>query len=326
VLVLSERDVEALLDLDALVDALAEAMVDASSGAASIPPRIAAVVPETGLLAAMPAFLPSRNVLEAKLVSLFPGNALKNLHTHQAAIVVFDAATGAPMAILDGRYITQTRTAAGSALSCRLLARKGASVAATLGTGVQARAHLRAIPRVLSLSELRVAGRDARKAEDLAAWGSEQLGLPVRAAASFEEAVAGADVVCACTHSPEPVVRRAWLAPGTHVTSVGVNPDGGEVDEDLVRDALVVVETKASALAPFPSGAADLRGPLERGVIREENLVELGDVVAGNHPGRTSDDQLTLYKSVGIGVQDAAAAGLVLAAAGERGVGARVDL
>ncbi len=312
-LVLGRADVEALLDLDALVDALAEAFVDLSGGRASMPQRVAAFSGH-GLLGVMPAYLPSANLLETKLVTLFERNAGTELPTHQAAIAVFDPQRGALTALMDGTYITATRTAAGSALSTRLLARDDARVLAICGTGVQARTHARAVARVRAIEEIRIAGRDRAKAD---AFAAEVGGSAVD---SFEAAVRGADVVCATTHSPEAVVRRAWLAPGTHVTSVGVNPEGAELEESLVADANVFVESREAVLAPFPAGANDLRG------LAPERLTELGEVLNGARPGRTDAEQVTVYKSVGVGVMDAAAAALVLRAAAERGAGVEVTL
>jgi alanine dehydrogenase len=312
-LVLTREDVEALLDLDALVDALAEAFVDLSQGRASMPQRVAALSAH-GLMGVMPAYLPSANILETKLVTLFEGNAGTELPTHQAAIAVFDPERGSMTALMDGTYITATRTAAGSALSARLLAREDARVLAVCGTGVQAATHARAVSRVRPFAEIRIAGRDRAKAEALAA---EVGGVAVD---SFEEAVRGADVVSATTHSPEPVVRLEWLAPGAHVTSVGINPDGAELEHALVADAAVFVESRDAVLAPFPAGANDLRG------IDRERMTELGEVLGGKRPGRTSAEQITVYKSVGVGVMDAAAAALVMHAAAERGAGRGIEL
>lgn len=312
---LSEAEVRELLDLDELVDALAAAHRDLSAGDASMPPRIAAMVQERqGLLGVMPAYLPSAG-LACKLVTLFPQNV--DRHTHQAVIVVFDPENGTPLAVLDGRYITATRTAAGSALATRLLAREDAEVLALLGTGVQARSHARALPRVRAFSEIRVAGRDRSRAEALA----EEIGPHARAVSSYEEAIRGSDVVAATTHSTEPVVRREWLPPGAHVNSVGLNPSGREVDEQTVADALLVVESRESALAPPPAGAPELVG-----VSPADVHAELGELVAGTKPGRSSQDEITLYKSVGVAVQDVAAAALVLAAAKERSVGRAIEL
>jgi len=312
---LSEAEVRELLDLDELVDALAAAHRDLSTGEASMPPRIAALVQERqGLLGVMPAYLPSAG-LACKLVTLFPQNV--DRHTHQAVIAVFDPENGTPLALMDGTYITATRTAAGSALATRLLARDDAEVLALIGTGVQARSHARALPRVRRFTEIRIAGRDRARAEELA----EEIGPQARAVSSHEEAIRGADVVAATTHSTEPVVRREWLAPGVHVNSVGLNPSGREVDEQTVADALLVVESRESALAPPPAGAPELVG-----VDPADVHAELGELVAGTKPGRNSRDEITLYKSVGVAVQDVAAAALVLAAAKERSVGRALEL
>ena len=312
---LSETEVRELLDLDQLVDALADAHKDLSAGEASMPPRIAAMVQERqGLLGVMPAYLPSAG-LACKLVTLFPQNT--DRHTHQAVIVVFDPENGTPLALMDGTYITAARTAAGSALATRLLAREDAEVLALLGTGVQAHSHARALPRVRKFTEIRVAGRDRARAEALA----QEIGPHARAVSSYEEAIRDADVVAATTHSTEPIVRRDWLSPGVHVNSVGLNPAGREVDEQTVADALLVVESRDSALAPPPAGAPELAG-----VSPADVHAELGELVAGTKPGRSSQDEITLYKSVGVAVQDVAAAALVLAAAKGRSMGLAIDL
>ena len=308
-LFLSRADVEARLDLDALIAALAPAMVDLSSGAASSPARVVAQVPgANGFLGAMPGFVPSNGVLMAKLVTLFPHNT--DLPTHQALIVAFDPETGEPTAVLDGTAITAIRTGAGSALSARLLSDPDASVLAILGTGVQARSHARAVCRVRPITEIRIAGRDPGKARAVADELAD-LAATVRPVGSYADALAGAHIACATTHSDEPVVRREWLAPGTHVTSVGFNAAGREVDDATVAEALVVVESRAAALAPHPGGATDLLDPLAAGLITSD-LPELGEIISGARPGRTDPDQITLYKSVGVAVQDAAAVGLVL--------------
>ncbi|WP_414505018.1 ornithine cyclodeaminase family protein [Streptomyces sp. NEAU-L66] len=327
-LVLGRSQVEALLDLDALIDALASAMTDLSAGRASAPDRVAALVPERdGFLAAMPGFVPSAGVLMSKLVSVFPHNGGTPVPTHQALIVAFDPHTGEPTALLDGTAITAARTAAGSALSARLLAREDASVLAVLGTGAQARSHAEAMCRVRPIRQIRVAGRDRAKATALADELSAALQVPVEAAATYAEALDGADIAAAATHAVEPVIRRSWLTPGVHVTSVGFNPAGREVDDATVADALLCVESRQAALAPFPAGSNDLLGPLRDGIITEEHVhAELGELLAGSTPGRSSDQQITLYKSVGVAVQDAAAAALVVAAARERSVGAEIRL
>jgi ornithine cyclodeaminase len=215
---------------------------------------------------------------------------------------------------MDGTYITATRTAVAAALAARLLAREDARVLAILGTGVQARSHARAFARVRDWSEVRVAGRDGAKAGALAA----EIGAT--AATSFEEAVRGADVVAATTHSAEPVVRLDWVGRGAHVSSVGYNAPGSELDPELVRAATVIVESRSSSFAPPPGGAPELAG------LDPDSTVELGELVAATRPGRTGPGDITLYKSVGVAVQDLAAAALVLAAARERGAGQEIEL
>ena len=307
-IVLGRAEVAALLDPQALVEAVATALVDLSAGRASVPQRIAASTP-AGLLGAMVAYLPSLDVLAAKLVAVFPGNV--GIPSHQAVIAVFDPRTGSPIALLDGEEITAQRTAAASAVATRLLARADAQTLAIVGTGVQAASHVRYVAPVRDFRTLLVAGRDPGKARRLAAEVGGR-------AASIEEAVRSADVICATTHAREPVIRREWLRPGAHLNSVGFNPQGRELDE--VSGALVAVESRSSALAPPPAGANELRG------VAAADAVELGELLLGSRVGRTSPAQVTIYKSVGVAAEDAAAAALVLRRARERGVGTSVDL
>jgi alanine dehydrogenase len=303
VLVLSQDDVRRLLDLDELIDALADAFVEVSAGGASVPPRVAAFVPERGLLAAMPGY--AAGVLETKLVSVFPGSE----PSHQALIALFDDATGTPLAVMDGTHITAARTGAASALSTRLLAREDARVLAVLGTGVQARSHLAAVARVRNFDDVRVAGRSRERAQTLG----------VAVADSFEAAVREADVVCACTDASAPVLRREWLTPGAHVTSVGASKDGPELDDATVRADVLAVESRV-AFEPYPAGAHELQG------LDPTAAVELGELAAGTRPGRTAPDQLTVYKSMGHAAEDAAAARLVYERALREGAGTEVDL
>lgn len=319
-LVLSRADVEDLLQTDQLVDALSEAMVAVAAGRASMPPRIAARVEEhDGLLAAMPAYLPSAGALTTKLVSLFPGN--RDRPTHQAVIVCFDPANGTPLALLDGTAITEARTAAGSLLASRHLARPDARVVTIIGAGAQARAHARAFGGGWpALESIVITARSEASAATLV----DELvadGVPAHVAPSLSDAVTGADIVCATTHCDVPVVQRRWVRPGTHVNSVGYNTAGaGEVDVELVRDAIVVVESRDAALAPAPAGAVELHR------AGDVAVAEIGAVIAGTAAGRTDDAAITLYKSVGIAAQDAAAAALVLGAAKASGAGVTVDL
>jgi ornithine cyclodeaminase len=304
VLVLSQSDVASVLDMTALIDAVEVAMVDLSAGRASVPPRVGAVVAErSAILAAMPAYLPSSAALTTKLVSVFPEN--RDRPTHQAVICCFDPHTGTPTAIMDGTLVTAMRTAAGSALATRLLARTKSSAVAIIGTGVQAGTHVDAL-RSIGMNDFVVAGRRADKVDAFAA----QQGIS--AAASIEDAVRNADVICVATHADAPVVDRRWIRPGAHINSVGYNTAGtGELDAATIRDAFVVVESRAAAFAPPPAGAVELRG-----VIEPDDAAEIGE-----RPTRADDEHITVYKSVGVAVQDAAAAALVLTTARARGIG-----
>jgi ornithine cyclodeaminase len=329
VLLLDESDVQSLLDPDDLIEAVAAGLAEMSDGSASVPPRVAAsVTARGGLLAAMPGYLPNLGVLGAKLVSVFPGNAGTALPTHQAVVMLFDPATGAPEALLGGATLTAERTAAASAVATRLLASPDAAVLAILGTGVQARAHALTVSRVCpGLREVRIAGRNPDHAVALAEELGSRLPVAVRAVPTFADALEGAAVVCATTHSPDPVVRRIWLSPGAHVNSVGFTVDGREVDADTVVGACVVVESRTSVLAAPPAGSNDLLWPIRDGLVGPDHIrAELGELVGGAPLGPRTPGQITLYKSVGVAAEDLAAASLVLRAARARGVGRSIDL
>jgi alanine dehydrogenase len=312
VLVLSEAEVAGLLDLERLLAALGDALVGLSAGRASVPPRVAASAPD-GILGAMPVHLPGV-ALGAKLVSVFPGNHRRGRPSHQALIALFDPADGTPLAVLDGTRITAARTGATAAVAAGALARPDAAVLAILGAGVQGRSHLEAFPLVRRFREIRVASRSPGRAAALAD------GHPLaRAVGSFEEAVAGADVVCCCTDAREPVLEAGWLAPGAHVSSVG-GTFGPELDPAIVATGRVFVEWRGAAANPPPAGAHELQG------LDPATLTEVGEVLAGTRPGRTAPGELTVYKSTGHAVEDAAAADLVYRRARESGTGVRVRL
>lgn len=325
-LIVTRTETEALLDLDELRGSMADAMAAVSGGRVSMPARIAAEVGDRGVLLAMPAYL-AGGALATKLVSLFPGNAGTGVPTHQAVVVVFDADHGQPVALLDGTAITTARTAAASALATDLLARADSEVLAVLGTGVQARAHAQAVVRVRAIREIRVAGRNAERVAVFADELRSSLGVAVAPAESCAAACRDADVVCAATHADTPVVQRSFLAPGAHVNSVGYNTAGRELDSATVAGAVLVVESRAAVLAAPPSGSNDIRTPIDEGLITPEHIhAELGELVSGARPGRTTADQLTVYKSVGVAAQDVAAASLVIAAARAAGVGTEVAI
>jgi ornithine cyclodeaminase/alanine dehydrogenase-like protein (mu-crystallin family) len=312
-LYLSRADVERVLDIDLMLDALAEALVAHSSGKTSVPPRVAVRVGERGLLGVMPGYIPNV-ALETKLVSVFPENDRHGMPSHQGLIALFDDSDGSPIALMDGTYITAIRTGGTAAVATRVLAREDARVLAILGAGTQGSSHLETFPRVRAFTEIRIASRNHGRAQELASRNPN-----AQAVGSFEEAVRGADVVACCTDAREPILRRAWLAPGVHVSAVG-GTFGREVDAETVAASRVFVEWRGAVTNPPPAGAHELQG------LNPETVTEVGEVIAKTRPGRQSRDQITLYKSTGHAVEDAATARLVYDRARAQGVGTRLAL
>jgi alanine dehydrogenase len=308
-LLLNADDVRDLIDLPSLFEPLERALRELSRGTTSVPPRIVARAPG-GFLGAMPGYLPGTG-LEAKLVAVFPENHDRGLPSHQALIALFDHETGMPLCVMDGTVVTAVRTGATSAVAARAVARPDVRTLAILGAGVQGRSHVNAFTTMFEPSEIRIASRNPEHAKALAAVD------PRATATDFEDAVRGADVVCCCTDADQPVIARDWLAMGAHVSSVGV---GAEVDGATVRDASVFVEWRGAAENPPPTGSAELQG------LDPSALVEIGQVLSGDHPGRRSDDELTLYKATGHAVEDAAAARQVFDRAVAQGRGQTFEL
>ena len=313
ILYLSRAEVERLLDVGALLDALARALVSFSTGTTSVPPRMVARVLDRGLMGAMVGYVPGAG-LEAKLVSVFPQNHQRGVPSHQALIALFDEQDGTPLALMDGTYITAIRTGGAAAVAARALAREDAKVLAILGAGVQGGSHLETFPRVRAFAEIRVASRDAGKAAALAARHPR-----ARVVTSFEAAVRGADVVACCTDAREPVIRREWLKAGAHVSSVG-GTFGPELDAETLADGTIFVEWRGAATNPPPVGACELQG------FDVDHLTEVGEVLSGARPGRQFAHELTVYKSTGHAVEDVAAARLVYDRARAEGAGIQLPL
>ena len=322
--VLSEGDVRSLVSMDELIDATADALAAFSTGGAVQPLRTVLEVGGPGrFFGVMPAFLPA-GALGAKLVTVFPDNLSRGLPSHRAVIALVDPETGELAAIVDGRYITEARTAAASAVSARHLAGSGPLALAILGAGVQARSHLAALGRVRQIAEVRVWSPTPARREAFARDVSPALAVPVRAVARAEDAVRGAGLVALTTSSAEPVVVADWVAPGAHVCAVGAcRPDQREMDGALVARGRVFVDSRVAALAE----AGDLLIPMAEGRITADHIAgELGEVVAGRVGGRTSPEQITIFKSLGMAVEDVAAAALVYRRACERGLGRGVTI
>jgi ornithine cyclodeaminase/thiomorpholine-carboxylate dehydrogenase len=313
IVMLSQSDVRTLLDLDALIDALADEFKALSAGAVLAPKRNEVAVPDTGIVLAMPAYRSGRDVT-VKLVSVFHGNEERGLPGHHALICLFDPQTGVPVAVMDGTYITAMRTAGAAALSTRLLARDDVRVLAIIGAGVQGHAHLQMVPRVRQFAEIRIASRQFAHAEQLATKDARARAVP-----TVEEAVRGADVVCLCTNADTPVLRSDWVRPGAHVTSVGYRPPGGELGRDVIEQGHLFVETRL-AFEPPPAGCSELLG------LDPRLGTELGEGLLGQRARRQSADEITVYKAMGHACEDMAAASLVYQLARQKGTGSLLDL
>ena len=318
-LILGHEDVLAALSPEACADAMAEVLVAHARGQARMPLR--SMVPfegAAGFMATMPAWRGGDDpVFSLKSLVIVAGNPARGLDTHQGTLTLFDGSTGEPRAILDASAVTEVRTAAVSAVATRVLAREDARVLAILGAGVQGRSHLRALVPVREFEEVRVYAPSRAHAQAVADGRAT-------VASSAEEAVRGADVVVTATSSSQPVISRAWLAPGAHVNAVGASvPSARELDLETVVDGALFCDSRES----LRNEAGEFRLALEQGAISGEDHVraELGEVLAGMAPGRTGPDELTVFRSLGLAVEDLAAAVRAVARARELEIGTEVD-
>jgi alanine dehydrogenase len=308
---LREADVERLIDLDQLLEALTDGFRSLSAGEVLGPPRPEVAVPR-GFLLSMPAYRPG-SLIGVKMVSVFHGNVDMGMPGHLALMCLFDPETGATRAVMDGTYITAIRTAGAAAVSTQLLARPDASVLTIVGAGVQGRSHLKLFPRVRPIEEIRVTSLRVEDAQQAA-----KLDPRARAIESFAEAVRGADIVALCTSSAESVIQLEWLKPGAHVTSVGYMPPGSELDLRLLDAGHVFVETRVAFEAP-PAGCVELYGR------DHQAATELGEVILGRRPGRANAHEITVYKAMGHAIEDLVTAEIAYLAALRDGVGARLS-
>lgn len=315
---LNEADVRELLPMPDLIEAMQSALTEFSAGHVNQPVRtVIEVAAGHAFFASMPAHARTVPALGAKLVTVFGDNAAKTLPTHLATVVLLDPHTGALLSIMDGRYITEARTAAVSAVAVRHLALPRTPVLAIIGSGVQARSHLDALSYVREFQEARCWSPTSAHLQKLAV---EVHRIPVLAAKSAQEVVRDADVVVLATASASPVIENAWVKPGCCVISVGAcRPNQREMSPELVTRARLIVDSRAAALRE----SGDVVMGIAEGRFREHHIAaELGEVTGGTVPGRTSPDQVTVFKSLGLAVEDVASAHLVYARAIElkRGV------
>jgi ornithine cyclodeaminase/alanine dehydrogenase-like protein (mu-crystallin family) len=308
VMTLSEKDVERYLDPAKLIDGLEDGFRSLELGEVQSPPRSQLSVVGKGFCLTMPAWRPGMQ-LTVKIVNVFDGNLQIGLPNHLALISLFDPDTGATSCIMDGTYITAIRTAAAAALSVRLLSRAGSRIATVIGTGVQGRQHLRLLPLIRNFDRINVCSLRFEEAQKLATQSKIAC-----ATADREKAVRESDVVCLATHSPEPVIDSGWVKPGTHVTSVGFHPPNGELPKDLARAHRLFVET-LDAFQPAPVGCSDLAD------LDISTGTTLGAVALDRTVGRRSDDEITVYKAMGVAMEDMVAANLAFQRAKQDGGG-----
>lgn len=313
---ISQDEVRELLPMEACIDAVRGALADLARGDGIQPLRSVMWLPDKiGALGMMPGYLGSIETVGVKAITVFPGNAGTEYDSHQGTVMLFDATNGRLKAVIDATEITAIRTAAASAVATDHLARTDSSVLAVLGAGVQGRAHVRAIPLVRPIEEVRVWTRTPESAQRLADE------VRVRVAGSVDEAVAGADIVCTTTASPDPILFGSQLEPGMHINAVGSSvPFARELDSDAMGRSRIFVDRRESAL----NESGDFLMAQADGAVTEDDIVaEVGDVIVGSHPGREAEGDITLFVSLGLAVEDLVAGDLVYrnALASEKGVG-----
>lgn len=322
---LTEDHVKSLLPMPALITAMETAVARFSAGEVLQPVRtVLNVGPTRAFFGLMPAYIEQPARLGAKLVTVFNENHKRGLPSHLATILLLDPDTGALLALMDGRYITEARTAAVSAVSARQLARADAAVLAIIGSGVQARSHLEACAEVRSLREARVWSPNPRSRARFVEEMSGRVAVRIHDCQTAEEAVTGADLVVLATSSTTPVIEASWVAPGTHVISVGAcRPNEREMPPDLVSRARLFVDSREAAVVE----AGDVVMNIAEGRFTAEHIAgELGELVLGRVPGRTSVEEITIFKSLGMAVEDVVAADLVFRKAVETGAGTELTL
>ncbi|HEY44413.1 MAG TPA: ornithine cyclodeaminase family protein [Anaerolineae bacterium] len=325
--VLNSSDVRQALPMGSAIDAMKEAFAQLSSGKATMPVRSHVEVKQhEGITLFMPALLHESQDMAIKIVSVFPRNLKRGLSTINALVVAIDTETGIPTAVMEGASLTAIRTGAASGAATDLLARTDASTVAIIGSGAQARTQLEAVCTVRQIQEVRVYSLDKTQARTYAKemGGLGSIPKKIRIANSPSEAIVKADIICTATTSSTPVFDGKELEPGVHINAIGsFTPEMRELDAETVKKALIVVDSREAALIE----AGDLMIPIKRGEITPEWIhAEIGELVMGIKPGRSDPNQITLFKSVGIAVQDAISASYALTRAKESGLGKIIRL
>ncbi len=324
-LILNKAEVVRLLPMVECIRVMSEALAQRAGGQAVQPLRTIIRLPDgSGLMGTMPACVGQPAALGVKIVSVFPKNAELGRDSHQGAVLLVDSSSGVLQAVLEAGAVTAIRTAAVSGVATDWLARRDADDLAILGAGVQAETHLDAITRVRQLRRVRIWNRTPERAARLARYAMERHSLVAEVCPGAEAAVRGASIICTTTASAEPVLMSKWVAPGAHINAVGSSTKNTrELESALVQRAQLFVDARESAL----NEAGDILTPMAEGLFTADHIAaELGEVLVGRHPGRQAPDRVTLFKSLGLGIEDVAAAKFVVAEAERLGVGTRVEL
>jgi alanine dehydrogenase len=324
-LLLSEKQVQDLIDIDELIANLEQAHIQYSTGRAVMPVRLVVPLPQIhGRITSMPGCLNDDNALGMKVVTYFQENPKRGLPAILATIMLFSVETGKMIAVMDGSYITAIRTACASAMATRALANRETPVLGILGAGVQARAHIQALSRVRKLQQIKIYSPSGISATKIRKDMESEVGVGVKVAASAEDAVKHSDIVVTVTTAKEPILKSEWLNAGVHINAVGSHrPDLREVDGATLARAKVVVDSREAIMAECGDILLALK---EKSIADDVIHAEIGEVLAGMKPGRESAGEITLYKSVGIAIQDVATANFVYHRALDRKVGTQVEI
>ena len=325
VLILNQSEVRRLLPMGECMTAMANALSALTRGEAVVPLRMITWLPErVGALGLMPSYHTGINAMGVKVVSVFPKNHGTEFDSHQGAVLVFEATHGQLLAMVDASSITAIRTAAVSGVATRLLARPDAQSVTILGTGVQAKTHLAAMIEARAITTARVWDRSSDRARDFAARESRRYNIPVEAVSTVQEAVVDAHIICTTTAAVEPILHGAWIAPGTHVNAVGSSVAfTRELDTAAVVNSRLFVDRRESTL----NEAGDFLFPKKEGAIGDDHILgEIGELLLGRVEGRRTREDITLFKSLGLAVEDLAAAHHVYEKAMASGAGVYVEL
>jgi ornithine cyclodeaminase len=325
VLIADQKLVTEVFPMEEAIPTMRRALAMLAGGDVVMPLRTMLPLPQgDAVMGLMPSYMGGLGAVGVKVVAAFPANFGTEYDTHQGVVLFFDTEHGLLRAIVDATSITAIRTAAVSGLATDLLARPDAGDLAIIGAGTQAHTHLQAMRAVRPVRRVRVYSVPAESAAEFAEREARLTGLPIEAVATTEEAVAGADLICTTTTASEPVVRGAWVSPGAHVNAVGAyTPTTRELDSDLVVGARLYADRRESLL----SEAGEFLIPKGEGRIGDEHIVgEIGDVLTGAAPARTSPDEITLFKSLGIAIEDLASAQRIYEICIENGLGTWVEI